>query len=56
MRRNRFQATILRTPLLGNIAMRLGKKLAWDGPNQRFTNDEDANQYLQREYRDGWKL
>jgi len=44
------------TPLLGNIAMRVGKKLTWDGPNLRFTNDETANQYLEREYREGWSL
>ncbi|MBN2315260.1 MAG: Gfo/Idh/MocA family oxidoreductase [Sedimentisphaerales bacterium] len=44
------------TPLLGNIAMRLGKKLEWDGPNMTFTNDSTANQYLHRKYRDGWTL
>ena len=44
------------TPLLGVIAMRLGKKLDWDGPNMKFTNDEAANRYLQREYREGWTL
>ena len=44
------------TPLLGNIAMRFGKKLSWDGTNLRFTNDEKANQYLERKYRDGWVL
>jgi hypothetical protein len=44
------------TPLLGNVAIRTGKKLQWDGPNLRFTNDEEANQYLQRAYRDGWTL
>jgi hypothetical protein len=44
------------TALLGNIAMCSGKKLLWDGPNLRFTNDEAANAQLQREYRDGWVL
>ena len=42
--------------LLGNIAIRRGKKLHWDGPNMRFTNDEDANQYLREPYRAGWSL
>lgn len=42
--------------LLGNIAMSTGKKLAWDGPNLRFTGDETANRYLERQYRDGWVL
>ncbi|MBM4025620.1 MAG: Gfo/Idh/MocA family oxidoreductase [Planctomycetes bacterium] len=44
------------TPLLGNIAMRLGRKLAWDGPNLKFTNDPAANEHLHRKYRDGWTL
>jgi predicted dehydrogenase len=39
------------TPLLGNIAMRVGKKLLWDGPNMKITNDPAANQFLHREYR-----
>jgi predicted dehydrogenase len=41
---------------LGNIAIRRGKKLHWDGPNMRFPNDEEANQYLQEPYRPGWRL
>ena len=44
------------TCLLGNVALRAGKKLAWDGPNMRITNDDAANQYLHREYRQGWTL
>ncbi|MCF7974920.1 MAG: Gfo/Idh/MocA family oxidoreductase [Phycisphaerae bacterium] len=44
------------TPLLGNIAIRTGKKLQWDGPNLRFTNDDTSNQYLHRTYREGWSL
>jgi hypothetical protein len=44
------------TPLLGNIAMRLGKKLQWDGPNMKFNNDQAANEYLHRKYREGWML
>ena len=43
-------------PLLGNIAMCVGKKLHWDGPNMKFTNDEGANRYLRRAYRGGWTL
>ena len=44
------------TPLLGNIALRMGEKLLWDGPNMRFTNNPAANHHLQRTYRDGWVL
>lgn len=42
--------------MLGNVALRAGKKLAWDGPNLRVTNDEAANGLLHREYRQGWTL
>ena len=42
--------------LLGNVALRAQKKLAWDGAQMRITNDEKANQLLRREYRAGWKL
>ena len=42
--------------LLGNIAVRAQKKLLWDGPGLRFTNDQAANRLLHREYRQGWSL
>ena len=49
------------TVLLGNIALRrpLRKKLAdrrllWDSENLRFTNLPEANEYIRREYREGW--
>jgi hypothetical protein len=44
--------------LLGIAALRAGqgKKLVYDAPNMRFTNDADANQHLTREYRAGWSL
>jgi len=42
--------------MLGNVAVRAGKKLAWDGPNMKITNDEAANKLLHREYRPGWTL
>jgi predicted dehydrogenase len=42
--------------LLGNIAIRAGMKLDWDGPNMRCTNVPEANEYIRREYRKGWTL
>jgi predicted dehydrogenase len=42
--------------LLGNIAIRTGKFLEWDGDAGRFTNHEEANQQLHETYRDGWSL
>lgn len=42
--------------LLGNIPKRRGKQLQWDGPNTRFTNDEEANRFIKEPYRSGWHL
>jgi hypothetical protein len=42
--------------LLGCVALRVGKKLEWDGPNMRATNAPEAAQYVQPEYRKGWQL
>jgi hypothetical protein len=42
--------------LLGNIAIRTGKKLSWDGASMKVTNVPEANEYLHRRYRSGWTL
>ncbi len=49
--------------LLGNVALRAALKrkltrtrLHWDSKNFKFTNMPEANQYLQRNYREGWSL
>lgn len=44
--------------LLGNLAIRagVGKRVQWDGPNMRCTNLPDLNQFVQRAYREGWKI
>lgn len=42
--------------LLGNVAIRTGKKLNWDGPSMKVTNVPEANEYLHRQYRKGWTL
>jgi len=41
---------------LGNVAFRAGTKLEWDAKNMRFPNHPDADKFLRREYRDGWRL
>ena len=41
--------------LLGNVAIRCGKPLEWDGPNMTFKNNDAANAMLTKPYRDGWK-
>ena len=42
--------------LLGNLALRVGKTLHWDGPNMKVTNMPEANEYVQRKYHQGWTL
>jgi len=44
------------TSLLGVIAARTGRDLEYDAGNMRFTNNADANQYLNPPYRSGWSL
>jgi len=44
------------TCLIGNVALRTGMKLRWDGTAERFTNSDEANQMLRRNYRKPWHL
>jgi len=40
---------------MGNIALKVGQRLEWDGKAERFTNHESANAHLMRaEYRKPW--
>jgi len=41
---------------LGNVAFRAAKKLEWDAKNMKIPNAPDAERFLGREYRKGWKL
>src|SRR5436190_9046 len=42
--------------LLGNVALRVGKKIQWDSKKLKVTNVPEANQYLRTQYRKGWKV
>lgn len=49
--------------LLGNVVLRRQLRedltrfaLRWDSANLKFTNLEDANAFLRRDYREGWRL
>ena len=55
--------------LMGNLAIRSygmrspdgkeypgRKKLVWDAKNMKITNFDEANQFVKREYRQGWTL
>jgi len=32
------------------------KKLLWDAKNMKITNFDEANQFVRRDYREGWSL
>lgn len=51
-----YGANLTEICLLGNIAIRTGKKLAWDAAQMTVTNCPEANQFLRRDYRPGWEL
>ena len=42
--------------LLGCVALRVGKKLEWDGPNMKAKNAPEAAQFVKRDHRAGWKV
>ncbi|MFW6162532.1 MAG: Gfo/Idh/MocA family protein [Planctomycetota bacterium] len=42
--------------LAGNLAVRTGQPIEWDGEHLRCTNLPAANRYIRREYRSGWEL
>jgi len=66
-----YSGPLTETVLMGNLAIRsytIGKmrkgarvfegrrKLIWDGAAMRVTNYDDANEFVSRSYREGWKL
>lgn len=67
-----YSGPLTETVLMGNLAIRsymLRKKnerggfdfygrnkLLWDGGSMKITNFDDANQFVGREYREGWKI
>ena len=67
-----YAGPMTETVLMGNLAIRsymlrkeapngsfdyyARKKLIWDGENMKITNIEEANQFVTRKYRKGWKI
>ena len=67
-----YAGPMTETVLMGNLAIRsymlrkedsngsfdyyARKKLLWDGENMKITNVEEANQFVTRKYREGWKI
>jgi predicted dehydrogenase len=51
-----FEAGVTEAIQLGNIALRVGKKIHWDAANFKITNDEAANKLLDCSYRGDFKI
>ena len=51
-----YGALVSEVCLLGNVAKRVNNWIDWDAENCKVTNLDEANQYVRREYRDGWSL
>lgn len=51
-----YAALLTETILLGNVAMRAGEKLEWDGEKMRATNTRSADKYVKNEYLNGYAV
>jgi predicted dehydrogenase len=51
-----YSGTMIEQMLLGLVAHRVGKKIAYDPATGHVTNAPEANDYLKRTYRSGWTL
>ncbi len=52
-----YSGPLTETVLLGVLSLRApGRRLEWDGVNQKVTNAPELNQYVHTEYRKGWTL
>jgi predicted dehydrogenase len=51
-----YAGRLTETVLLGNVALRAGKRIEWDGDAMKVTNAPEAQQYVSREYRKGFEV
>ncbi len=51
-----YSGPLAEAALLCNVALRTGKKLAWDPKNLKAIGCPEADGFLRREYRKGWTL
>ncbi|MBA2355259.1 MAG: Gfo/Idh/MocA family oxidoreductase [Acidobacteria bacterium] len=51
-----YAAKLTEVMLLGVVALNAGKKIQYDGANMKITNAPDAEQFLRRQFREGWSL
>ena len=51
-----YGARLTEIVLLGNVALRGGRKIRWDYEAMKVKNVPDANQFLKDTYRAGWEI
>ena len=51
-----YASRLTEVMLLGIVSLRAGGKIQYDATNMRVTNLPAANEFLRREYRQGWSL
>jgi predicted dehydrogenase len=51
-----YAGPLTETVLLGNVALRVGRKIEWDAKKLEVPNAPEAAQYIRREYRRGWSV
>lgn len=51
-----YSGPLTETVLLGNVAYRSGGPIEWDAKNLKVTNNDSANQFIERKYREGWRI
>jgi len=51
-----YGARLTELALLGNVALRVGKKIRWDAANMKATNAPEADVFIKESCRKGWEL
>ncbi len=52
-----YSGPFTETVVMGCLALRfLDQKLLWDGENMKFTNNQNATDYVTPKYREGWSM
>ncbi len=51
-----YSGALTEAALLCNVALRTGRKITWDPANLKAVDCPEADQFIRRSYRQGWKL
>jgi len=51
-----YSGALTEAALLCNVALRTGEKLTWDAKNLKAVGCPEADKFIRRQYRKGWKL